>query len=65
MDIQRLPDDLAAAMEKADVRDTYEDLTTGARKGILAWLVMAKRDTTRANRIAKTIASLREGKPPL
>lgn len=60
-----VPDDLGTAMEAADVRETYEALTVGGRKAILAWLVMAKRETTRASRIEKTIAALRQGKSPL
>ena len=59
-----VPDDLAVAMDSAGVRDVYEGLTTGARKAILGWLAIAKRDATRSNRIAKTITSLQEGRAP-
>ena len=60
-----VPDDLAAALDTAAVRETFDSLTKGNRKAILSWLVMAKRPQTRANRIAKTITSLKKGEPPL
>jgi uncharacterized protein YdeI (YjbR/CyaY-like superfamily) len=60
-----VPEDLAAALDQAELRDAYEALTPGGRKAILTWLVMAKRDATRTNRIAKTIAALHEGRIPV
>jgi uncharacterized protein YdeI (YjbR/CyaY-like superfamily) len=60
-----VPDDLAAAMSAAGVRGTYDEFSFGARKAILAWLAMAKRETTRANRISKTIEALGKGESPL
>ena len=60
-----VPADLAAAMDDAGVRNAYEALTNGGRKAILAWLALAKRATTRSNRIAKTIAALERGESPL
>jgi uncharacterized protein YdeI (YjbR/CyaY-like superfamily) len=60
-----VPEDLDAALDEAGVRTAYDALTTGGRKAILAWLVMAKRETTRVSRIEKTIASLRKGEAPL
>lgn len=60
-----VPDDLAAAMDEAGVRDTFDGLTAGRRKAILGWLVMAKREATRNGRIDKTIAALRRGEAPL
>ena len=60
-----VPGDFAVAMDQAGVRETYDSFTFGTRKAILAWLVMAKRDATRANRIAKTIEALGQGKSPL
>ncbi len=60
-----IPDDFANAMDSTGVRSVYEDLTSGGRKAILAWLVMAKREATRASRIEKTIAALSEGRSPL
>ncbi len=60
-----VPDDLATAMNRAGVRPTYDSFTFGARKAILAWLVTAKRDTTRADRIDKTVEALGRGQSPL
>jgi uncharacterized protein YdeI (YjbR/CyaY-like superfamily) len=60
-----VPDDLAAALDEAGVRHVFEGLTSGGRKAILVWLAMAKRETTRANRIEKTIAALANGESPL
>ncbi|MDJ0924233.1 MAG: YdeI/OmpD-associated family protein [Acidimicrobiia bacterium] len=60
-----VPDDLGTAMDATGVREAYNALAMGARKAILAWLAMAKRDTTRANRIAKTIEALQRGESPL
>lgn len=60
-----VPDDLANALHDAGVRSAYEDLTPGGRKAILSWLVMAKRETTRTNRIAETIESLAKGESPV
>ncbi len=60
-----VPDDLGSAMDRAGVRDTFDQLTAGKRKAILGWLVMAKRDATRTGRIERTIAALREGKTPM
>ena len=60
-----VPEDLASAMDEGGVRGKYDSFTFGAQKAILAWLVMAKRDSTRANRIAKTIEALKRGESPL
>lgn len=59
-----VPDDFAAAMEAAEVRATFDGLIQSKRKAILAWLVMAKRETTRVNRMAKTIEALERGEAP-
>jgi uncharacterized protein YdeI (YjbR/CyaY-like superfamily) len=60
-----VPDDLAVAMEVAGVRAAFDGFAFGARKAILAWLAMAKREATRANRVVKTIEALERGKSPL
>ncbi|MDJ0954077.1 MAG: YdeI/OmpD-associated family protein [Acidimicrobiia bacterium] len=60
-----VPEDLAAALDAGGVRDVFDDLTNGNRKAILTWLVMAKRDATRANRIAKTVDALSRGELPM
>jgi len=60
-----VPPDLVTALDKAGVQGGFDALAPGARKAILTWLVTAKRDTTRANRIAKTVAAAAEGRSPL
>ena len=60
-----VPDDLATALDEAGLQETFDSLTVGARKAILTWLVLAKREATRANRIAKTIETLADGRSPL
>lgn len=60
-----VPDDLGTAIDAANVRSAFNDLTPGGRKAILAWLVMAKRETTRINRISKTVEALRNGESPV
>lgn len=60
-----VPDDLSAALHQAGAREGFDSLTQGARKAILTWIVLAKRDTTRATRVAKTVAATAEGRSPL
>lgn len=50
-----VPDDLAAALEaSAPARTNWEGFSRSVRKGILTWIVQAKRPETRARRIAET-----------
>jgi hypothetical protein len=56
-----IPDDLAAAMDDA-ARATYDGLSYTHRKEWVRWVEEAKRPETRAARIEKTVAGLREGK---
>jgi hypothetical protein len=56
-----LPADLAAAMDEA-VRATYDGLSFTHRKEWVRWVEEAKKPETRAARIEKTVAGLREGK---
>jgi len=56
-----LPDDLDAAMDDA-ARTTYDGLSYTHRKEWVRWVEEAKRPETRATRIEKTVAGLREGK---
>jgi hypothetical protein len=56
-----LPDDLAAAMDDA-ARTAYDGLAFTHRKEWVRWVEEAKRPETRATRIEKTVAALREGK---
>ena len=56
-----LPADLAAAMDDA-ARTTYDGLSYTHRKEWVRWVEEAKKPETRATRIEKTVAGLREGK---
>ena len=56
-----VPEDLAAAMDDA-VRATYDGLSFTHRKEWVRWVEEAKKPETRASRIEKTVAGLREGK---
>ncbi|MGC4110595.1 MAG: YdeI/OmpD-associated family protein [Nocardioides sp.] len=56
-----LPDDLAAAMDD-QARTTYDALAFTRRKEWVRWVEEAKRPETRATRIEKTVAALREGR---
>jgi bacteriocin resistance YdeI/OmpD-like protein/uncharacterized protein DUF1905 len=56
-----MPDDLAAAMDDA-ARATYDGLSFTHRKEWVRWVEEAKKPETRAGRIEKTVAGLREGK---
>jgi len=56
-----MPDDLAAALDDA-ARATYDALSYTHRKEWVRWVEEAKRPETRATRIEKTVAALREGR---
>jgi len=56
-----LPEDLAAAMDGA-ARTAYDALSYSHRKEWVRWVEEAKKPETRASRIEKTVAGLREGK---
>ena len=56
-----MPDDLAAAMDDA-ARAAYDVLSYTHRKEWVRWVEEAKKPETRATRIEKTVAGLREGK---
>jgi hypothetical protein len=55
-----LPGDLAAAMDDA-ARATYDGLSYTHRKEWVRWVEEAKKPETRARRIEKTVAGLRDG----
>lgn len=58
-----VPEDLAAAFDRhAGSRDTWETFPPSARKAALAWIVQAKRASTRADRIEQTARLAAEGK---
>ena len=56
-----LPDDLDAALDEV-ARSHFHSLAPSHRKEWVRWVEEAKRPETRATRIEKTAASLREGK---
>lgn len=50
-----VPDDLAAAFDAhAGSRENWNGFPPSARRGILEWIVQAKRPQTRANRVTET-----------
>jgi hypothetical protein len=56
-----MPDDLAAALDDA-ARTAYDGLSYTHRKEWVRWVEEAKKPETRATRIEKTVAALREGR---
>lgn len=58
-----VPDDLAKALAKnAAARKTFEGFSPSSRREYIEWIVEAKRDETRSQRLATTLAWLAEGK---
>jgi uncharacterized protein YdeI (YjbR/CyaY-like superfamily) len=60
-----VPDDLAAALEQrkhAQARAAFAAFSPSARREYIDWLNAAKRDATRAQRLATTLEWLAEGK---
>ena len=62
--VERLevPDDLAAALAEAGVRETWDEFPAGARKQMLWAVVSARRPETRRSRIRHIVAEAREGR---
>ena len=57
------PPDLTAALaKKAKAKSGFAGLTPGQRREYIAWIGEARREETRAQRIAKTVAQAAEGK---
>lgn len=58
-----LPDDLAQALASDEAaRQGYEGLAYSHRKEWVRWITEAKKAETRATRVTKTVAALRQGK---
>ncbi len=59
-----VPADLRKALKSADAmaRDVWDDITPVARRDWIAWIVSAKKDETRAKRIATACDMLAKGK---
>lgn len=59
-----VPDDLAAALgAQPGAREHWDAASPSSRKQALAWIVLAKRPETRANRVAATAARAADGDP--
>jgi len=59
-----VPDDLAAGLKKnAKARKTFEAFSPSHRREYIEWITEAKREATRATRLATTLEWLAEGKP--
>ena len=57
------PDDLAAALEKnGAAQTTFDAFPPGCKREYIEWIVEAKREETRAKRLAQTVQWLAEGK---
>lgn len=58
-----IPADLADALGSyPDARANFESFPPSARRGILEWIATARRDATRAARVAETAALAQEGR---
>lgn len=58
-----VPDDLASALaDDPAVQEAFTALSYSHRKEYARWITEAKRTTTRADRISKTIEMVREGR---
>jgi len=59
----KVPDDLAAALAKnKKARATFDAFPPGQRREYIDWITEAKREETRATRLAQTVQWLAEGK---
>jgi uncharacterized protein YdeI (YjbR/CyaY-like superfamily) len=57
------PDELAAALDAVPAaRESWDEFSPSARKGILQWIATAKRPETRAKRISETVRLAAEGR---
>jgi len=59
-----VPDDLAAALDESGGRDAFDGFTDAQRRGLLAWILFAKRADTRHRRIATIAEAAAEGRRP-
>lgn len=56
-----LPADFAALLKKEKLRDTFDTLSYTHRKEYARWISEAKKEDTRARRLAKSVEMLRAG----
>jgi hypothetical protein len=59
--IVEVPEDLAAALADARVRDAFDRLSYTHRREYVAWVEEARRAETRKTRIGRSVELLREG----
>ena len=58
-----MPDDFATALDRAEgARQAWDGFTDAQRRDYLAWIIGAKREATRAKRIATACEWIGEGK---
>jgi uncharacterized protein YdeI (YjbR/CyaY-like superfamily) len=58
-----MPSDLAAALKKnRKAAATFENFAPGQRREYVTWITEAKREETRAKRVAQSVEWLAEGK---
>jgi Bacteriocin-protection, YdeI or OmpD-Associated/Domain of unknown function (DUF1905) len=59
--VVNVPEDLAAALSGAGLRETFDRLSYTHRKEYVEWVEEAKREETRRKRVARTVELLNEG----
>jgi uncharacterized protein YdeI (YjbR/CyaY-like superfamily) len=58
-----VPGDLAAALRKSEsARSTFEGFSPSARREYVEWITGARREETRAKRVAQAVEWMAEGK---
>lgn len=57
------PDDLAAALKKAKAAKAFDALAPSHQKEYVRWITEAKKDETRAKRVAEAVVMIAEGRP--
>lgn len=58
-----VPDDLAAALAAAGATEAFAALAPSHRKEYVRWITEAKREETRAKRVAEAVPMIRDGRP--
>lgn len=56
-----VPDDLAAELDEAGGREQWDAFPPSTRRGVLEWIVQAKRPETRARRVTETAQKAARG----
>ena len=59
-----VPDGLSSALRSHGLDGRFTSLTPSHRREYVRWITAAKRDATRANRVAKAVAMIGEGRDP-